>query len=139
VLDIGASNLDLVHSIYADWERGDFRRVEWADPQIEYVNADGPEPGSWSGLAGLAEGIRALLEAWEGFHLEVEKYRELDGGRVLVFVRAFARGKTSGLEVENLNANVLDISDGKVTRLVNYNDRDRAFADLGLTPEDEAL
>jgi ketosteroid isomerase-like protein len=33
---------------------------------------------------------------------------------------------------------VLHIRDGKVMRMLVYFDRDRAFADLGLTPQGEA-
>ena len=40
-----AKNLDLVRSIRAAWERGDYSSSAWADPQIEYVVADGPSPG----------------------------------------------------------------------------------------------
>ena len=61
-----SANLDLVRSIYANWERGDFfSSAEWADPEIEFVVADGPHPDTWSGLAGLTEGFRDFLSVWE--------------------------------------------------------------------------
>ena len=83
-----SANLDLVRSIYADWERGDFSSAEWAHPEIEYVVADGPSPGSWTGVAGMAEGARSILSAWEEFRQGAEEYRELDGERVLVLTTA---------------------------------------------------
>jgi ketosteroid isomerase-like protein len=64
---VSSANPELVRTLYAAWERGDFSATEWADPEIEYVIADGPAPGRWTGLAGMAEAYRAVLEVWEGF------------------------------------------------------------------------
>jgi ketosteroid isomerase-like protein len=128
-----ASNLDLVRSIYAAWERGDFGSAAWADPEIEFAFADGPEPGSWRGLAGMAEGYRDWLRAWEDFRAEPEEYLVIDDERILVLVRNSGRGRTSGLEVESHSvANLFHLRGGKVTRIVVYLDRGRALADLGL-------
>jgi ketosteroid isomerase-like protein len=130
-----SANLDLVRSIYADWERGDFSSRAWADPEIEYVQSDGPEPGRWSGLANMAEGMRGWLSGWEEFRVEADEFRELDDDRVLVFARTIGRGKRSGVELGGVlggAANVFHIRAGQVTRFSLYFDRDRALADLGL-------
>jgi ketosteroid isomerase-like protein len=133
-----SANLDLVRSIYAAWERGDFSKTEWADPAIEYVAPDGPSPGRWEGLAGMAKGWRDFMDAWEDVRAEAEEYRELDGERVLVLIRQHGRGKLSGLDLGQMwskGANLFHVRGGKVTRLVQYYDRERALADLGLPPE----
>ncbi len=130
-----SENLDLVRSICANWERGDFSSVEWAHPEIEFVVPDGLNPASWTGLAGLAEGFRGFLGAWEGLRSEADEFREIDHERVLVLTHLGGRGKTSGLELEQVQtkqANLLQIRDGKVTRLVIYNYRENALVDLGL-------
>jgi ketosteroid isomerase-like protein len=130
---VASANLDIVRSIYADWERGDFSSAAWADPEIEFAFAGGPEPGSWSGLAGMAAGYREWLRAWEGFRAEPEEYVVLDDERILVLVRNSGRGRTSGLELEERSvANLFHLRSGRVTRVVVYLDRELAFADVGL-------
>jgi ketosteroid isomerase-like protein len=138
---VASANLDLVRSIYADWERGVSSAPEWAHPEIEFVIADGPAPGSWSGRAGMTEAWRDFIHAWEEFRLEVEEYRELDAERVLVFVQFGARGRRSGLDLGQMRtkgADLFHIRGGKATKVVLYLDRDRALADLGLRPEGDA-
>jgi len=137
---VSQENLDLVRSIFAAWDRGDFSSAGWAHPEIEFVIADGPLPGSWKGLAGMAKGWREFLSAWEEWREEAEEYRELDGERVLVLVRMSGRGKASGLELGHMEAKaakVFHVRGGKVTRFVTYWDRERALADLGLAAGQE--
>jgi len=132
---IESENLDLVRSIYADWERGDHSSAEWADPEIEYVHVDGPDPGRWNGLGGMTEGFRVWLRAWEDVRIDADEYREPDDKHVLVLHHFTGRGKTSGMELAQMQAAgawLFHIRGGKVTRMVHYFDRDRAFADLGL-------
>lgn len=131
-------NMELVRSLYSAFDRGDFGSSEWADPDIEFMRPDGPEPGVWTGLGGLAAGTRYRLDAWEGFRIEADEYRELDGERVLVLIRPHGRGRSSGLEIAQVQRNgaiLFHVLEGKVSGLVTYLNSDRAFADLGLAPE----
>jgi ketosteroid isomerase-like protein len=136
-----SENLDLVRSIYADWGRGNYASVEWAHPEIEYVFADGPDPGAWEGLAAMAEAWRDRLSTSQDARIEADEYRELDRERILVLTRGIGRGKKSGLELrqmETQGAHLFHVRLGKVTRFVAYWDRDRALADLGLGPEGDS-
>jgi len=121
-----------VRSIYAEWEQGEFRaKPEWADPGIEFVVPDGPEPSIRTGIA-AAPGVEAFVKLWETLRFDAEEYRELDDGSVLVISRMRGRGAESGVEVDQRRASLFHVRDGKVTRLALYWDRDRALADLGL-------
>jgi ketosteroid isomerase-like protein len=130
-----SENLDLVRSIFAGWERGDFSKSDWAHPDLELVIADGPAPGHWTGVSEMTEAWRDLLSAWEGLRSEPEEYLELDNERVLVLARFSGRGRKSGLDLAQMSdkgAGLFHVRDGKVTRHVVYLERRRAFADLGL-------
>jgi ketosteroid isomerase-like protein len=129
--DTARSNLNIVRSISSAWERGDYSSIEWADAEIQFVIADGPEAGRSTGHAGIKPSLQEFGSAWDEYHSRVEEYRELEDG-VLVLTYATGRGKASGLEIGERRANLFRLSAGKVTDLVVYWDRARALADAGL-------
>jgi hypothetical protein len=130
-----SENLDLVRSIYADWERGDFSRTDWADPELDYVVPDGPAPGRWRGLAEIGQATHDILNAWDDFRFVADEYRELDRERILVLDHNSGRGKVSGMAIDDTRAagaQLFRLHHGRVVHLVAYWDRERALADLGL-------
>jgi ketosteroid isomerase-like protein len=132
---MASSNLELVRSIYAAWERGDYTSVDWAHPEIEYVIADGPAPGEWTGLAGIAKGWSTVMGVFKDSRVVAIEFREVDEERVFVLNNFTGRGKTSGVDLAHLQAEgatLFHLRDGKVTRLVGYFDRQRALAELDL-------
>jgi hypothetical protein len=138
---MASTSLELVRSICAKFERGDYSSAEWAHHEIEFTVVGGPAPGTWSGLRAMSEATRDLLNAWEDFRIEVDEYRELDGERVLVLWRFKGRGKASGLETGLMHATgayLLQVHAGEVIGFTYYVDRERALAELGLSPEADA-
>jgi ketosteroid isomerase-like protein len=131
-----SANLDLVRSIYADWERGDWSSIEWADPKIEFVLADGPEPSRSTGIAEMVAAWRNRLNVIDGARVVAEEFHELDDGRVLVLVDNTGRASMSGIEMRELGdarvAAVFRVEGTKVTSLVLYWEWRRALADHGL-------
>jgi ketosteroid isomerase-like protein len=127
--------MDLVQSLFADWAHGDYSSVAWADPEIEFTVADGPAPGTWTGVAGMIKGYGEVMNAWEDYGGEAEGYRELGDG-VLVLIRLTGRGKTSGMALGQMQpkaAGIFEVRDGRVTTINLYWDRERALADLDLS------
>jgi ketosteroid isomerase-like protein len=133
-----SANLELVRSIYSARERGDFSSAEWAHPDIEFILADGPNPGRWVGIEGLGQVMREWASAFQGMRSEAVEFRALDEERVLVLFKLSGRGKRSGLELEQLgaqSATLYYIRDGKVIKVITYWNRERALAELGLASE----
>jgi ketosteroid isomerase-like protein len=128
-------NVELVRSISAAHERGDYGSAEWAHRDIEYVIVGGPTPGSWKGRSAMARAAGELFSVWEEHRTVVDEVRALDGERVLVLGHGAGRGKASGVELDSGQwqvAALYQVRDGKVIRHVVYLDRADALADLGL-------
>jgi ketosteroid isomerase-like protein len=130
-----SENLELVRSIFAEWERGDYSNVEWADPEIEFILSGELDPSRTTGVPAMGQAWGRWLREFEDFRTTAEEIRELDENRVLVLTNNSGRGKRSGIQLGGTStpgANVFHIHEGKVTKLVLYPNRDRGLADLGL-------
>jgi hypothetical protein len=118
---VASANLDLTRSIFTAFERGDWWSGEWAHPEIEFVIAEGPSPGTSQKLAGMARAWREWMSAWDDLRVKVEEYRQLDDDRILVRAKYSERGKTSGLELGQVyakTASLFHFRDSKVIKLV---------------------
>jgi len=126
-------DLDLVRSILALWQRGDFSETRWAHPDIEFVIADGPDATSMVGRGAMTVAWREFLGAFADYAITADEYRELEGHRVYVRLHASGRGKASGAAIGGQHgANAFEIRGGLVTRLAVYFDYRHALEDLGL-------
>jgi ketosteroid isomerase-like protein len=127
-----SENLDLVRSIYEAWERGDFTRVDWADPATELVRPESLDGEALKGRDASQGGWGEGLAAWKDFRAEAHEYRVLDAERVVVFGRMRGTGRLGGASADTETVNLFEVRGGRVVRLVLYANRDRALADLGL-------
>jgi len=124
-----ADNQRLVREIYADWERGDFTRTDWAHPEIEVVSPL-PHTAPTHGLEGMRRMWADWLSGWRDFSVEAVELVQR-GDCVLVLSRFEGAGRESGISAQWLpGAALFTIRGGVVVRLALFSGRDAAMADL---------
>lgn len=122
-------NVELVRSICAPWEHGDFRSTEWADENIEFVRADKMRA---TGIEEMGALWRDWLAAFDEFASASEEFIDA-GDRVLVLVRFRGRGKGSGAPAQDFaGASLFTLRDRSVVGLALYEDVEEAREDAGL-------
>jgi ketosteroid isomerase-like protein len=139
-------DVELVRSIFAEWERGGFfRSAEWADPGMTFAIADGPTAGEWTGLRAIVQSWQQWLQAWSNFRIESAECHAVNDERVLALIRVSGAGRASGLELATMDgkgAALFTVREGRVKRLETYTERvyftrGEALADLGLALRSE--
>jgi ketosteroid isomerase-like protein len=81
------------------------------------------------------DGVRrtAANWPWEALHFDPERFIDVDGQTVLVFVRATATGKGSGIPVERRTAHACRFEDGSLVHFKVYSEREVALEAAGLS------
>jgi uncharacterized protein len=118
---ISNQNVEVVRAAYAAWNRGDLdAALESIHPDIE-VTQDSRIPGAIKarGKPAARAWLESFYETWEHFELTLEEIVEA-GEAVAVVALIRARGKASGVSVEQRVGHVLTMRDGQIIRWQSY-------------------
>jgi ketosteroid isomerase-like protein len=81
----------------------------------------------YRGHEGLRRWLADMADDWDDLRIEPEEVRALEGGRVLVLGRFHARGKSSGVWLDQPAAWICELVDGMVARIRFFADADAAL------------
>jgi ketosteroid isomerase-like protein len=107
---------------------------ELLDPSVELIIPPSDiDAGRYAGHAGVRRYFRRWAGTWESWHFHPESLVDAGDDRVVVGLYQRARGKGSGVEVENRPGQVWTFRDGLVVRWENYSTLAEALAAAGLS------
>jgi ketosteroid isomerase-like protein len=86
-----------------------------------------------SGIEAFREIWRDWLSAWGSFRVHLEDLVSLPDSRVLALVESHGRPKTGGVEMSLRSGAIWTLTDGQVSRLEHFLDRDQALEAAGLS------
>jgi len=136
---VSQSNVDLVRRVHEALNTRDERALpELFDPEFVWVqNPNAPDPRTFHGHDGIRELVATVDDAFDEVRLEPAELIEV-GDRVVVLGQMKARGKGSGIPIEEDRAWIWTVRDGKVVRHETYADHPSALEAAGLKAEDSA-
>jgi ketosteroid isomerase-like protein len=102
--------------------------LETLDPDCELVPLRAVLEGTvYRGHDGLRQWLQDMKEDWDELRIDYDELRTLDGGRVLVLAKFHARGRSSGVWLDQPAAWICELTGGKVTRIRFFADADSAL------------
>jgi hypothetical protein len=128
-------DLALLHRMLEQWGRGEFWDGEPYAEDVVFVRA-GPDGGEYHGIDGLSAAWRDFLAAWEDFRIVAEDVVPGPAGVYVLLMRLLGRGKGSGVSIDAEVANVVQLREGRVSRLEMWWDRDDALSSVGIREHD---
>ncbi len=113
-----SGDLDLIRGLYVAWAAGD-RETAMAgiDPAIEWTEpSDSPEHATHRGFEGVERSMARWVEPYDEYGFEVERMRDLGGGRVLVSLRQHGRPRGASVRLEETIFHLWTIRAGYAVR-----------------------
>jgi ketosteroid isomerase-like protein len=126
---VSQENVEIVRQMLGAFNDEDLERIfalTHPDLEIEITPSVSAEPDTYRGLAGMRRYIMSFLDAMYEIRFEAESLHDA-GSAVVLSLRLTARGRQTGIRVEQQSAGVWTISDGKVIGVRTYPTTDDAL------------
>jgi ketosteroid isomerase-like protein len=128
-------NVEIVRAHFEGVNRRDWDAVMTAfdEEVVLVVHAEvGPATGVFNGREAVGEWMGDWFRAFgKGYRFEVKEARSV-GHRVLAVARHHGTGRASGVEVQQITANIYTVNADKIVRLELYSSRTEALEAVGL-------
>jgi ketosteroid isomerase-like protein len=115
------------------WRRQDFELAPGlVHPDLVIDTSDNVfNPDLYRGAGGLDRLLRDSAEVWEDFRMEPEEWA-VAGDDVVVTLHTHARGRGSGVEVEDRITQVWTVREGRVAAVKVFYSREEALREAGV-------
>jgi ketosteroid isomerase-like protein len=126
------ANLATIRRIYDGWSKGDFREVDFFDPDVVFVmRPQFPDAGTYIGLERVAEYMRGFLEPWTEITITAEEIHDAGDGVAVGIVQRGA-GSGSGALTDFRYFQVWTFRGGKAIRFETVRERAEALELAGV-------
>ena len=127
-------NVETLRRAYDAFSSGDMGRIlAFAHPDLEVVVPPdlSAEPDTYRGHDGVRRYFQSFGDAMDEIHFQPERFWDV-GQSVVAVVRITAKGRQTGIPVEQRIAQVWTIRDGKGIRVQAYTSLSDALKAVGL-------
>jgi ketosteroid isomerase-like protein len=125
-------NMEVVRRTWDAFRSGDVETaLSFYDPDVEWDGTNLPDGQIARGHEAIMEHLRRWAAQWDEWTVEVERIVGAGSDRVVVFLRERGRS-ASGLNMDEIHAEVYDLRGGKIVRRRGFSDPSEALEVAGL-------
>ena len=132
-------NVEIARQLMAAWSRRDLDgAIELLHEDIEWhpaLTAGGLEGVVYRGLGGIRRWFGELDDVWAELRIELEEFREVGEDRILQLGHFHAVGKESGVPIDQPQAILLAMEDGRVIAGWGFASHEEALETAGLSEQ----
>ena len=126
------SDVATLRELFADWERGEFRRgVALFSEDIRFSATQPEGQIHEKGIDGVQRFMRRFLPEWDHYRVELHELEELGDGSYVATATQYGKGKESQVDITAPVHIAIAMSGGRITLLGFFmRSRDDALAAL---------